>query len=117
VLGVADTFLLPFRCRSTSISSAWESKASKSIPLEIALQLVVEDADWVENVEAIARKKWKLKDEMILSKSFDKWSELASLYVSQSTRSGCPQFHGHNARDCPCRGRGYGLTGHLHVLP
>ncbi|KAJ6581631.1 hypothetical protein B0H19DRAFT_514856 [Mycena capillaripes] len=62
VLGLADVFLPPFRCKSASISSARASKASKTLPSHIALKFVVEDPEWMEDLEELAKDRWKLND-------------------------------------------------------
>ncbi|KAJ7782790.1 hypothetical protein B0H16DRAFT_1494390 [Mycena metata] len=58
-LAAADLCLPPFRSASTSKSSANESKASQAIPAHLSLQLVSEDLDWIEDVEAFARQSWE----------------------------------------------------------
>ncbi|KAJ7109964.1 hypothetical protein C8R44DRAFT_883979 [Mycena epipterygia] len=77
VLGLADLLLPPFRSFSTSTATTKESKASASIPERHILDVVLRDADWVEDVETHARQTWGLHEDASPANSHPGWSAFA----------------------------------------
>ncbi|KAF9030827.1 hypothetical protein BDZ89DRAFT_1132168 [Hymenopellis radicata] len=76
VLGLADLVLPPFRSASASTSSARQSVASQRIPSHRSLKVVVEDSEWVEDVEILARRKWNISPDSPLVLSHSEWPEV-----------------------------------------
>ncbi|KAJ7505242.1 hypothetical protein B0H11DRAFT_1977674 [Mycena galericulata] len=90
VLGLADLLLPPFR--STSTSSAEEWKASHSIPQAPALRYVVQDPEWIEEVQVLARKKWDLMADSLTTCTRANWA-YNSTRLGIRSESMLEQFH------------------------
>ncbi|KAJ7707746.1 hypothetical protein B0H17DRAFT_530043 [Mycena rosella] len=84
VLGWTDLFLPPFRAASESTAIASESSASVGIPSHQALRVVLEDLDWVEDLEALARERWNLTDDDRQSGAHPDWDSTSLAMVRNS---------------------------------